>query len=170
MAGRLRTSQHSYADVLAARLDTADEELELLWWAFSGYSELAKNRWADLAPEAAALLCGLEFGSKLAFEIELPSTGALLARLLGPNIKEPVALATAVEAAATFLGEMELPAGHPLLPILSSLSEHRVLHGKPSWKGSVERWNIDPGHSTEQLAFAYQATRERALMGNISDG
>ena len=170
LAGELQTHQHSYADVLAARLDAADEELELLWWAFSDYSALAHDRWAHLGSPEAALLCGIEFGNKLEFEVELPSTEALLARLLGPDIKEPVALATAVEAAASFLDSMKLPDGHPLLPILSCISEYRALHGKPSWQGSVDRWDIDPGHSVEKLAFARQAVLERTLMGNISDG
>ena len=170
MANKLQAHQHSYSDVLAARLDAADEELNVLWWAFSGYSELGKNTWARLAPETAALLCGIELGNKLAFEIELPSTEALITRLLGPDVKEPVSLVKAVEGAAAVLESLELPAGHPLLPILSSISEHRALHGNPSWRGSVDRWKIDPDHSAEKLAFACQAVRERAVMGNISDG
>ena len=162
----LHTSQH----VMADRLNAADEELEVLWWAFSGYSELAREKWSDLAPETAALLCGVELANKLAFEIELPSTEALLARLLGPNTKERILLGNAVEATADFLRSMDVTDGHPLLPIVSSISEHRALSGKLSWKGSVDRWNIDPEHSTEKLALACQAVRERVLMGNISDG
>ena len=170
VADVLQTSQDSFARVLVARLDAADEELELLWWAFSDYSELAKARWADLAPEMAVVLCGIEFGNKLAFEIELPSTDALLARLLGRNLKEPIALAKAVESSAALV-DLKVPTGgHPLLPILSSISEHRVLDGNPSWSGSVSRWNIDPDHSAGKLAFACQAVRERALIGNTSDG
>ena len=170
MARELQTSQLSLTDVLAARLDAADEELEILWWAYSNYSELGKNKWADLAPGTAALLCGIELGNRLAFEIELPSTEALLTRLLGPNCKEPVSLATAIEDAASFFGSMELPDGHPLLPILSSVSEHRALDGDPSWKGSVSRWKIDPDHSPEKLALACQSVREIALIGSIADG
>lgn len=170
MGEKLQAIQRSHARVLASRLDAADEELELLWWAFSGYSELAKKKWIDLAPGETALLCGIEFGNKLAFEIELPSTEALLTRLLGPESKESVSVATAVEATASHLGSMKLPDGHPLLPILSSMSEHRALDGKPSWKGSVERWGIDPDQSAEELALACQAVRETSLMRNISDG
>ena len=170
MAEELQSTQRSLTDVLAARLDATDEEVQILWWAYSNYSELGKERWADLVPGTAALLSGIELGTKLVFEIELPSTEALLARLLGPNSKEPISLVTAVEAAASFLGSMELPAGHPLLPILSSVSEHRTLGGDPSWKGSVGRWEIDPAHSAEELDLACQAVREIALTGSISDG
>ena len=170
MANELQTRQHSYARVLAARLDGADEELEILWWAFSGYSELAKRTWTELAHPEAALLCGIELGNKLKFEIELPSTEALLARLLGPSTKETVSLASAVEAGAPFLGSMELPDGHPLLPILSCVSEHRALQGDSSWEGSVARWSIDAEHSTQKVAFAQQAVLERSLMGKVCDG
>lgn len=170
MASKLQSNQRSFADVLVARLDAADEELEILWWAYSDYSELGKKKWTELTSEAAALLCGIELGKKLEFEIDLPSTEALLARLLGPNFNESVSLATAIEASASFLSSMELPSGHPLLPILSSMSEHRALSGDPSWKGSVSRWKIDPDHSAEKLALACQAVREIALTGGISDG
>ena len=170
VADALQTSQDSFADVMATRLAAADEELDLLWWAFSDYSELANTRWADLAPETAAVLCGIELGNKLVFEIELPSTEALLARLLGRNPEEPVVLAKAVEASASLVDSMVPTEGHPLLPILSSISEYRVLNGNPSWSGSVTRWNIDPDHSAGKLAFALQSVRERALIRNTSDG
>lgn len=166
----LQSSQSSFTEVLAARLDAADEELEILWWAYSNYSELAKEKWSDLTSGMAALLCGIELGNRLAFEVELPSTEALLARLLGANRNELVSLATAIEAGASFLSSMKLPDGHPLLPILSSVSEHRALDGDPSWQGSVGRWKIDPSHSTEELALARQAVREISLVGNLSHG
>ena len=169
LATELQEHQQSYAHVLAARLDAADEELEMLWWAFSNYSELAKRTWRELEHPEAALLCGIELGNKLKFEIELPSTEALLAKLLDPGTKEPVALVNAVEAAASFLDSVELPDGHPLLPVMSCLTEYRALQGGASWRGSVRRWNIDVEHSTEKLAFARQAVRERVLMGNIYD-
>ena len=165
----LQTRQDSLAGVMAARLDAADEELDLLWWASSDYSELAKTKWVDIAPQTAAVLSGIELGNKLVFEIELPSTDALLARLLGRDLEEPVALAEAVEGSAALV-DLKMPTdGHPLLPILSSISEHRTLGGDPSWKGSVGRWNIDPGHSAGKLAFARQSVRERTLIGHISD-
>ena len=170
VADVLQRSQNSFAHVMTTRLAAADEELDLLWWAFSDYSELANTRWADLAPETAAVLCGIELGNKLVFEIELPSTEALLARLLGRTLEEPVVLAKAVEGSASLVDSMVPTDGHPLLPILSSISEHRVLNGNPSWSGSVARWNIDPDHSAGKLAFALQSVRERALIGNTSDG
>ena len=77
----------------------------------------------------------------------------LLARLLGRDLEEPVALAEAVEGSAALV-DLKMPTGgHPLLPILSSISEHRTLGGDPSWKGSVGRWNIDPGHSDQRQLF-----------------
>lgn len=171
MAKKIQHRQYLYASVLADRLDAADEELELLWWAFSGYSELAKKKWASLPPESAALLCGIELGGKLAFEIEQPSTETLLARLLGPDTEKLVSLPEAVEATAAFLDSVGLTNGHPLLPILSSVSEYRALSGATSWRDSVSsRWSIVPDRSTEKLAFACQAARERALMGNVSHG
>ena len=170
VADVLQTSQHSFAHEITTRLAAADEELDLLWWAFSDYSELANTRWADLAPETAAVLCGIELGNKLVFEIELPSTEPLLARLLGRNLEEPVVLAKAVEGSASLVDSMVPTGGHPLLPILSSISEYRVLNGNPSWSGSVTRWNIDPDHSAGKLAFALQSVRERALIRNTSDG
>ena len=170
VADELQTSQNSFADVMTTRLAAADEELDLLWWAFSDYSELANTRWADLAPETAAVLCGIELGNKLVFEIELPSTEALLARLLGRNLKEPMVLAKAVKGSASLVDSMVSTEGHPLLPILSSISEYRVLNGDPSWSGSVTRWNINADHSSGKLAVALQAVRERALLGNTSDG
>lgn len=174
LAKDLRSRQRSYARVLAARLDAADEELDVLWWVVSGYSELARDHWSNLAPPAAALLCGLELASKLVFEVELPSTDALLARLLGPGDGDAVSLAEAVEGAGELLesnlSALDLPDGHPLLPILSSMSEYRTLQGSSSWRNSVARWDIDPGHSVAKLDLARQAVLERTLMGNVVNG
>ena len=50
MARKLQSTQRSFTDVLTDRLAAADEEIDILWWAYSDYSELAKKRWADLSP------------------------------------------------------------------------------------------------------------------------
>ena len=92
LADELVTQQRAYASVLSERLNAADEELDVLWWTLSGYSELARRSWSSLANPAAPLICGIELGDKVAFEIELPSTEALLARLLGPDDNGTVTL------------------------------------------------------------------------------
>ncbi len=163
----LRMGQQSLLRALSARLAAADEELDLLWWAFTGYSELAHKPWAEVMPEAAPVLCGIEFAQKLRFELEIPSTEALLARMLGGGSDDTIELATSVESAGRLVASTALPDGHPLLPVLSSISEFRALDGDESWKGSVGRWEIVPTHNTTRLALALQCARECVLSENL---
>lgn len=145
-----------------SRLDAADEELNILWWAFASRSERVRSAWSDITPSAAAaLIAGVEFAGLLRFEAELPSTESLLSRVLGGVSTEQGQITGAVEAAAQHLTDLQLPEkGHRLLPMLSSLIEYRALNGQKEWRKSTSRWQVDSSAGSDALGLATQAVRE----------
>lgn len=149
---------------VGTRLRASDEELDLLWWAMSNYSERLAKVWKQVTNEGlAALATALEFADLVQFPVEPSSTSALLARVLGSRADHEVSLASAVTAAGKEGLAARLDNGHQLLPVLSSLSEYDALEGKTAWKGSVARWRIDPELLTTCLGLAEQCVRERLL-------
>ena len=150
------------------RLDASDEELNLLWWAFSGRSNVEDRPWSRITNDGlAAILMGIEFGGLVKFPAEPLATRELLSRLLGAKAGHTVSLSNAVSA----VGKREVlnnaPRGHRLLPVLSSLGESRALAGKKAWTDSVARWSIDVSRETTSLDLACQTVRETLLVKQL---
>jgi hypothetical protein len=150
---------------LSNRLDAADEELDLLWWCFAGRSESLKQAWASVTSTGlAAIAAAVEMDQHLKFPAEPQSATSLLAKVLGDHASNNVTLAEAIEDAGMSNLVLGLTVGHQLLPVLSSLREYRELDGKPAWKGSVARWNIDPDRSWTALDLAGECLREQIIL------
>lgn len=147
---------------LSTHIESCDEELDLLWWALSDFSELVKQKWQAVEPASVrALITGVELAALTKGCVPLPSSNGLLARLLGKSSSTPVSLAAGIGAhAASLLAHLQLPPGHRLLPALSCLSEYRALSGESTWIGSVKRWDVDPNRTSTALALAGQVARE----------
>jgi len=153
---------------LRSRLDAAEEEADLAWWAFAGGSTetrafvTARGRKAVASPIAVAL----EFWRALAFGPEPPSTETLLSRVLGPISKRSFSLTEIIPAAASLdLRPAEVPEqGHPLLPILSAFCEFEAFAGKPAWLDGAARWAGDMGRAHESPALAHQLVREISIV------
>jgi hypothetical protein len=162
----VKKSLESLARRTTTRMQSSDEELDILWWAFSGYSETLKKAWKDVANDGLlSIALALELFSLLRFLVGPQSTSAILARLLGSRANHEVALTAAISATGKQGLSVQIAEGHPLLPVLSSLSEFSALNGKPAWKESVSRWSIDPTRPSMCLELAEQCVRELCLNG-----
>jgi hypothetical protein len=148
---------------ITVRLAAADEELDVLWWAFSAVSEIASRPWTELEAQDAAVFAGVELSRHVRFRIEIPSTVALFQRVLGRHASDDVELASSLARTWQHLGDVKTPDGHQLLPVLSALSEIRALQGAPAWQQSVTRWGIDAAKASSALDLAHQVVREQLI-------
>lgn len=160
----LKSAVDRNRNTMTRRMQAADEELDLLWWAFSGWSETLEKPWPKVTNGGvAAVVLGLELANNVSFPAEPVSTRELLSRLLGTRVTHTVELGKALEA--TLRAGVELPkvAGHRLLPVLSSFGEAAVLNGKVAWRGSMARWSIVVDQQVTCLELAEQTVRELLL-------
>jgi len=147
-----------------ARLAASDEELDLLWWAFSGHSELMNKPYSKFSSDGSLVLAiAFELAGQVTFPVQPEATRALLDRLLGTKATHSITLAAAVNAAKAL--QLTLPVFNKqrLLPVLSSLQEAEELDWKAAWKESVGRWSIDADLASSCLDLAEQVVRELLL-------
>lgn len=152
---------------IARRFEALEEEVDVLWWVFGEFSEFADKPFRSVPENAAACLAGVELASRTARRAPLPTTRAILSRILQPRADKPTEIGRALPATVKLLGDEwvdQPPPGHPLLPVLSSLEEYRGVGRKAVWKESVAaRLEVDPGRSTTLLDLAEQVVREVLL-------
>jgi hypothetical protein len=157
-------------DALTDSLRARDEEVNLLWWAFSGYSEQDAKPWPDIEADGrAAILAGFEFKWSVEFDTEPRRSTQILRRVLGNRGSNELSLVEAVQQAS--VGELRLPETIPnqvLLPVMVSLRECKDFAGKPGWIDSVGRWGIDPAHAITCLDLAGQTLRELLLIEHLT--
>jgi|GEM_PF-5884107 len=149
------------------RFVAADEELDVLWWAFSDYSEIEGCRWAETAAHRRPMIMALEFSRLLRFPVEPPSMTAILSRLLGAQADDRIQVATAVNDLCSSSVVFPRHDGHRLLPILSSIGECKDFDGKATWTDSVARWGVVADAEVSQLELATQTLRELTLTKNL---
>jgi hypothetical protein len=151
----------SQLNELRRRLMASDEELDLLWWAFSGMSERAHRQWSSIPANASrALLAGMEMAKLTTFEVPLPASRSLLARILGKSASSIASIQDAVTAELLDWSPDSTSSGHRLLPVLSCVGELIALSGDPAWSSSVKRWGIDTARQSAQVDFSLQTLRE----------
>jgi GTPase-associated system helical domain len=152
---------------ITRRFEALEEEVDVLWWAFAEYSELADKAFNSLPEHAAACVAGIELASHTARRAPLPSARAILSRVLESRADKATDVGRALPAAVKAIGENWVdrhPDGHPLLPVLSSLEEYRSLGHRAVWKEAIAaRWGVDPARTTTILELAEQVTREILL-------
>jgi hypothetical protein len=146
---------------LRRRLMANDEELDLLWWAFSGMSERAHRQWSSISANASkALLAGMEMAKLTTFEVPLPSSRSLLARVLGKSASSIASIQDAVTGELLDWSPDSTSSGHRLLPVLSCVEELIALSGDAAWSSSVKRWGIDTARQSELVDLSLQTLRE----------
>jgi hypothetical protein len=152
------------AERFETRLDAADEELDVLWWAFSSRGEPADG-WNDAAPGPDVFLrAGRELADRHRFNAEIPTARAILRRVLGPRGDEEYVLADAIGASA---GRVELdsaPPG-PLLPILTANAAYLDAGGDPGWVDAAAARGVDATIRRRGEEIAAQTLRELLLVG-----
>jgi GTPase-associated system helical domain len=166
--GSLQTATITDVDALTSQLNELrrrlmanDEELDLLWWAFSGMSERAHRQWSSIPANASkALLAGMEMAKLTTFEVPLPSSQSLLARVLGKSASSIGSIQDAVTPELLDWRPDSTSSGHRLLPVLSCVSELIALSGDPAWSSSVKRWGIDTARQSTLVDLSLQTLRE----------
>jgi GTPase-associated system helical domain len=172
LARELQSAITTLGQRFDARLDAADEELDILWWAFSAPPAMVeRGRWDEPSESAAASLlrAGLELAARHRRGGEVPSAREILRRVLGPLANDEFAISDVVEGtAAVSLDPVEPNA---LLPILTSAGEYLAFReaelisfgGERSWIDSCLRYGVDPSLRHQGEEIAAQTLRELLL-------
>jgi hypothetical protein len=63
--GKVVENLRSVVDTLTANAAVDREEIDLLWWSISGWSDVLGTRYADAKPHAAAIALGLDAAKRL---------------------------------------------------------------------------------------------------------
>jgi hypothetical protein len=145
-----------------ARQDAADEELDVLWWAFSSSGESRPAGWSESATPDMLLRAGLQLADRHRFKTEIPTAREILRRVLGPSGDEEYVLADVVAAAAGRL-ELDTVDAGPLFPILSSNAACVALQGETDWVAAAVRLGVDPTIKRRGDDIAAQTVRELLL-------
>lgn len=145
------------------RMDAADEELDVLWWAFSAHGRSSGAGWTEAYTPDVLLRTGLELADHHRFKAEIPTAREILRRVLGPRGEEEYALADVVAAA---VGRVELDAAEPgpLFPILTTSAACVALQGQSDWVAAAGRLGVDPTIHRHGDEIAAQTVRELLLV------
>jgi len=162
---------------LGTRLDAANEELDLLWWAFGAQPSGERLRWGDLESTEALLRTGRELADRHRFHAEVPSARELARRAIGALADEEFTLADVVVSGAAHVAVDGLVPG-PLLPILTSAAAFRALGDEQAfsfeadrdWIEAVRGHGIDPRLRRRGDEITAQTLRELLLARALGDG
>lgn len=160
--------------VVARRADhdvtVASEETDILWWAFSGRSELTGTAWADApAPDALPIAMGFELAGLIRFDVPPSSAAAILSRVAASSADSLVTIQDAAEAAWAAVPECTGIPNLELFPITLSLRECREFGGAEAWRASVLRWGVTTTASRRVVDMATQTLRELLLLRMLGD-
>ena len=176
VAERLIGTLATFGQRVDTRLDAADEELDILWWAFAAQGTDNAMRWAGLPGPDALLRTGLELADRHRFEFEVPSAQEILCRVLGPLASEEYSLLEVVAGSADQVALDSARPG-PLFPILTSCAECLAAAADPapgafpgdnSWVDSAGRHGVDPTIRRRGDEIAAQTMREVLLARALS--
>lgn len=141
-----------------ARVDAADEELDLLWWTVTCRRGGDGPAWHELG-EAAPLLAGLDVAAMTRFATPLSSSGMLLDKALGDL--RPLSVGAAVQAAAEHV-EHAAEVRHPLLQLLTALSFAQA-QDSGGWQAAARQAGIDLDGEHAGRDLAEQVLREELI-------
>jgi len=142
-----------------ARGDAADEELDVLWWAFgaqAGSSALADRH-------DGLLQAGLELADRHRSGAEIPTSSEILRRVLGDRGEQECMLADAVAAAGGRV-ELDTAAPGPLFPVLTCNAAWLALAGEADWAAAAGRLGVDPTIRRRGYEIATRTMRELLLV------
>ena len=159
LAQQLDGALRVLAERFEARSDAADEELDVLWWAFG-----AQAGAAALADRHDGLLqAGLELADRHRSGAEIPTSSEILRRVLGPRGEQECVLADAVAAAGGRV-ELDTAAPGPLFPVLTCNAAWLALAGEADWAAAAGRLGVDPNIRRRGYEIAAQTMRELLLV------
>jgi hypothetical protein len=181
LAERFGDALESLAARVEARLDASDEELDVLWWAFSANSsDPLQEHWSGLGTSPEPLLrAALELANRHRGGAETPAAQEILRRVLGSLADQEFTIAEVVAAAG---GTVALDEVTPsaLLPILTSCGAFRQMRSATAedghlseaqdspWLAHASRHGITVTAPHRGDALAAQTTRELLLARTLA--
>ncbi len=162
LAERLENVLTGLAQHYELRLDAADEELDVLWWAFGAHGDYQGAGWTEDYGPVAVLAAGRELADRHRFQAEIPTTREILRRVLGPYADAEFVLADVIAAAG---GGVELdgaPPG-PLFAILTTNAVWAALRDEADWVAAAGRLGVDATLRRRGDEIAAQTLRELLL-------
>jgi hypothetical protein len=181
LARRVSQLEQSFA----TRIDAANEEIDILWWAF-GQQEPVETAigWGDYGSVDKILKIGRELADRHRFNSEIPSAREIVKRVIGRLADDEFTLADVVPGAAA---EVAVPGlvGEPLLPILTcaaaigpdapersldfSLEASFSLDPVRDWTETAREHGVDPYLRRRGDEIATQTLRELLIARALDD-
>jgi GTPase-associated system-like protein len=169
---------------LSTRIDAANEEIDILWWAFGAQEPADAVGWGDYGSVDKILRIGRELADRHRFNCEVPSAREIVKRLIGRLADDEFTLADVVPAGAAEVQVVGL-IGEPLLPILTcaaaigphapegppefSLEPSFSLEPARDWTQSAREHGVDPFLRRRGDEIATQTLRELLLARALDD-
>jgi hypothetical protein len=164
-------------DSVDTRLEAANEEIDILWWAFAAQDSGDPLGWHDSATSEKLLRTGREMADRHRFHGEIPSAREIAKRVIGALAGEEHALADVVPPGAS---QVQVPGlvGEPLLPILtcaaacdSGVQEQSDFALEPwrDWTETAREHGVDPSLRRRGDEIVAQTLRELLLARALDD-
>jgi hypothetical protein len=169
LAERVQNALTKLGARFEARLDAADEELDVLWWAFSAHGEGSGSGWNGSYSPDVLLQAGVELADRHRFLAEIPTSPEILRRALGPRGEEEYVLAEVIAAAAQTVQLDAAAVAGPLFPILTSTAACLALEGNGEWVAAAGRLGVDATMTRRGHEIAAQAARELLLVRALGE-
>jgi hypothetical protein len=162
-------------DNVDTRLDAANEEIDILWWAFAAQDTGDTLGWNDSTE--ALLRTGREMADRHRFYGEIPSAREIAKRVIGALAGKEYALADVVPPGAS---QVQIPGlvGEPLLPILTcaaacgpGVDELSSFPLEPwrDWTEAAREHGVDPSLRRRGDEIVAQTLRELLLARALDD-
>lgn len=157
-------SQNFFVE-LVRRLEVQDEELDMLWWLYSGRSDLTGKLFGEIAEHERPLLLSMELAEKTKLA---PGPASIISMMLKAGVSDTKkTLDKFVDSVPMELIEscaVENPSVL-LFPIHSAISLRREFDSGKGWKESwLAKSNIAKSHSVSGLSIARLFYFERLLL------
>ena len=160
------------------RIDAANEEIDILWWAFTTPAESTEAiGWGEYGTVEKLVRTGREMADLHRFHSEIPSAREIAKRVLGRLADDEYALADVVPPAAEHVLVPGL-VGEPLLPILTCAAACGVPPEEPiefslerptDWTESARSHGVDPFLRRRGDEIAIQTLRELLIARALDD-
>jgi len=154
--------------VITKSLKLQDEELEIVWWLVTGWSNICGKPFDQIPAEARPVVFALELATKCKQPLEMPSLRTILSRA---GVEHPVSLT--IPTAINACGERPIATAKTpkhlcklLTPIGFAIARAQETGGGSAW---VENWSaatkVKKDAEIDSLDIGVQLYREQILFG-----
>lgn len=159
LKGVVRQNQQS------ATITNLQEEVDLLWWVFSGYSEICDQKFSKVPKSSLPILLGIEISQKISQIVEPPSLYALVTRVLEKS-NQGIQLTDALINIDNRLFEYTKKSCPVITPI--SYAIKCIEEDSEQWKQKWEKaTGLSVGMQFNDRDLAIQCCREQLVLQNV---